>query len=627
LALTAAAPAAALPGDEAGAHFDYLYLQANEGGSSGGHAAIRIGDWTYHFQHDRGLLRMRREGWDRFEHAYRTLQNRGIARTRVAVGRETGERLRRGFQRRYLVQERQLAVLADLERDAELLFALASEVRGRAAAPGFELPGAGFFGEGAGTQGWRSADLLRRVASHHGGGFLEARRRALERSLSALDAEPPPASALEVDGTRYAGRVESLWRRYAELWSGLLALDLLERPRLLAAAALVPDGGEPERALDAAELERLDAWAETLAEGAARLVASARPDWGGALLLTLARLAALERSLASGRLVLLDPLPADAERLPLTPRRRAVLPLLLADAQLELERARGEALGAAGWSESGWNALELAAARRHELGRASAGAGEIRVHGGWSLPEARARVAQLPLPALGPELLARRAEETRTLARRYRAALRGPYGYHLITRNCVSELFRTIEAALADGLATPPSGDASAAIRAESRRRLGGYVAPVAGLNFVPFVSSHRVRASYDVLDEEWLPSYRRSRMREMARGESALWVALRESNAFSASLYTPGDEDGFFVFFTDGPLWWRPVLGAANLAGALAFAGVGAARLPLDRGASLGAALRGALFSLPELVFVNLRKGSNDYVPPGDAHLAERSS
>ena len=39
-------------------------------------------------------------------------------------------------------------------------------------------------------------------------------------------------------------------------------------------------------------------------------------------------------------------------------------------------------------------------------------------------------------------------------------------------------------------------------------------------------------------------------------------------------------------------------------------------ALLPLDRGHLLVSGVRGTLFSLPELAFVNLRKGSFDYVP-----------
>ena len=40
---------------------------------------------------------------------------------------------------------------------------------------------------------------------------------------------------------------------------------------------------------------------------------------------------------------------------------------------------------------------------------------------------------------------------------------------------------------------------------------------------------------------------------------------------------------------------------------------------LPFDRGRALRSGLTGVLFSLPELLFQNIRKGYNEYVPPGE--------
>jgi len=53
-----------------------------------------------------------------------------------------------------------------------------------------------------------------------------------------------------------------------------------------------------------------------------------------------------------------------------------------------------------------------------------------------------------------------------------------------------------------------------------------------------------------------------------------------------------------------------------ANLATGLGAAAAGVPLLPFDGGRTLVAGLRGAVFSLPELAFVNLRKGSFDHVP-----------
>jgi LmbE family N-acetylglucosaminyl deacetylase len=43
-------------GDATGTSFAYLHVEANEGGSSGGHAAIRLGAQTFHFQFHDGML-------------------------------------------------------------------------------------------------------------------------------------------------------------------------------------------------------------------------------------------------------------------------------------------------------------------------------------------------------------------------------------------------------------------------------------------------------------------------------------------------------------------------------------------------------------------------------------------
>ena len=58
---------------------DYLYVEANEGDSSGGHVALRFGDKTFHFQHETpGILRIRRIASTAFSHAYAMLGNRAI---------------------------------------------------------------------------------------------------------------------------------------------------------------------------------------------------------------------------------------------------------------------------------------------------------------------------------------------------------------------------------------------------------------------------------------------------------------------------------------------------------------------------------------------------------------------
>jgi hypothetical protein len=136
-------------------------------------------------------------------------------------------------------------------------------------------------------------------------------------------------------------------------------------------------------------------------------------------------------------------------------------------------------------------------------------------------------------------------------------------------------------------------------------------------LNFIPIVSSGAVARSYRTGGAATRPSYRQLSLVALADNESAWRVSLRESNTLTSTIYHPGPRDSSFLFFTDDTVALRPLLGAANLLVGVADSALGLATWPADGGARLRAGLRGTLFSLPELAFVNIRKGSMAWVDP----------
>jgi len=603
---------------------DYLTLRANEGGSAGGHAAIRFGAETFHFEHADGLLRLGREDSQRFQHVYRDLENRDIELSRVRVSAETYELLHGAFERRALVQERQLAIEDEIRGDIRLLAALLADPGrtqdARGAENGFDVRGAGFFTEAPGSTaaadpGSRELTALRlRIEAVHGPDFLARRRSEVDHALEVSTAQPVPVDSIELTPDRYPVLSPSFSRRTESLLAARLALELLARPRALRAEALSP--AAETLALEPAERERLRATATALRESMVRLVASRREDWGFPLLLGMARLATIETSIASGRWVLLDAFPAAGPTLAITEARRELLPRLLGDARAELAAAHQRFLEGVGFREVEWSALESTVARFTELRSAAAGAPTIRIHVGAMVPEGSARVLALPRPSGDLAVL---LEQSQAAAQRYRKRLAALYGYDLVRRNCVSEIFRTLEAALAGENAPAESEALRAFVREESTRRLGGYVHPVEALNFIPFVSSIRVRERWSVAERSLLPSYRHFRLAEMAESEPWLLVALRESNVLTARTHGAADVEGFFVFYTDTQVPLRPLLGALNVGAGLLRSALGLVVLPLDRGQGLLSGLSGVLFSLPELAFQNIRKGYNDYVPPDE--------
>jgi hypothetical protein len=178
------------------------------------------------------------------------------------------------------------------------------------------------------------------------------------------------------------------------------------------------------------------------------------------------------------------------------------------------------------------------------------------------------------------------------------------HGYHLIGKNCVSETFSTINAAFGSS-------------RAESTLRLGGWI-DGGGFDFIPLASAASVTRHYRVSEAARIRSWREAQVSQMP---DRWWVRLRESNTLTSTAYTRGSHDSFFLFFTDGPpgASWalRPAAGALNLAAALGESAVGLLTAPVNGMRTLRSGLKGALSSLPELAFLNVRKGSYDYVAP----------
>jgi hypothetical protein len=586
--------------------FEYLYIEANEGGSSGGHTAIRFGDRVYHFQNRDGQLAILREDAREFFHAYALLSNRTIHARTIAVEPEVRARLRAHFNRRHHAEDRQRDVAAALAEDRRFLERWL-ELSGDAAAS-LAVPGAGyFFPARPGEEEPALVRLRAQLQDRVGPGFAAERRAAGHRALLRIAAEDPagwPASP-PVDPWHEPEFSAPFARRYRAAAADLAALDVLENARPLR-RELVVAPSEPIYRLTLDERASLRVFAAGLEDELVRLAVSGREGWGRPLLVGMARLAALDHSLRTGTLVFLDSYAEHAgviEGRSLR-ERHDLAPAMLAEARAQLEDSRSDFFSSDHPGEREWARLEQTANRAQELAQAfSRGGGDLRLQRGHLVPTRAAPYpALVPYPG-APETLRASLARVRARERAYDAALDDLYAYHLITHNCVSELFVTLNAAL--------GGEPGA-----SERALGGFIDGRASLGFIPFVSAGAVETHYRVVDRRVTPSYREARIHAMKQRESPVLVSLREASTLTARSYQRGHRDSFFVFFTDDVILLRPPLGAVNLVAAVAESLWGLAMLPLDRGRTVLSGLEGALVSLPELVFQNIRKGSNDWVP-----------
>lgn len=605
-------------GDASGSSsFSYLYIEANEGDSSGGHVGIRFDDSVYHFQNQGGLLVLDRVDARAFIHGYTLVANRDIHISRVAVAADDRARLRGAFARRMQQQGRQLEVLSSLDADRLLLeqWTRAAETGSTVpATPG--IPALGYFDEVSGDGGDAEESpspneivvaLHARIEERYGAAFLAERRtEGLARlgeiardDPAAWEAEPPAATD---DAPPFA----SGWaRRYTDAASGIAALEVLARGAGLRPDALIEPAGA-DYTLDGGEIERLRRERAQLEDRLVRLAGSARPDWGVPFLVGLARLEGVHESLRRGRWVVLDLIPLDAARIPgrVIAGRRDLAMRVAAVRHAEATEARHAWLIDRNAGELAWARIENTINRTHELEQSLAHELDLR----WSrrilLPLRPAPLAHSLPRSADRAQLALNLERVRSRHSHYAEAMRSLHGYELLRRNCVSEVFQTLNHALGDSIET-------------SQRVLGGHVDGRDALSFVPFISAAAVDNEYRVVERHVAPSFRNRELAHMREHENDVWVALRESNTITAHSYRRGAADSFFLFFTEGAPLLRPPLGALNLAGAIGESLFGLSRIPTDGGATIASGLGGGLMSLPELFFFNIRKGSNDWIDP----------
>jgi hypothetical protein len=605
--------------------FDYLYILANEGGSSGGHTAIRFGPDVYHFQSEEGLLVLRRDRAEEFLYAYALLGNRTIQSSRVSVTQETQSRLVDRFRQRHRVQEAQIRLRESLERDLRLLEMLAKHRR-EPANPHVDvslpIPGLGYFelssipgnrsGIAKGTIGSHPARSLTlaalndAIAEAYGREFLADRRRSLTDALGRLATRNPADWSVAPPSSLYEHPpfVRQYSSRLADLAAGLAAIDVLASAAPLESRAHHAPN-EPYFELSPKETEAFRRYSKALSKQLVELVDSKRADWGETLLTGMARLLALNASIDSGSLVFLDTYPDESKTLDGSQLKgnEDIGAMMLLENRTQLDGSRAYFAKSPNAQELSWERLEERSNRYHEIAQSLQDDTPIRVESAHLVP---ARSAPYSVSVSLARDAAQRSQDLRLARERehaYALGLQQLHHYDLILQNCATALFETINDSLGG------SKDAS-------HRALGGYIRSRNSLAFVPFVSSQQVSDRYRIIARESIPSYRQRRLEEMRNHESRFRVALRESNTFTSTAYHHGSDDSFFIFFTEDASVFRPLFGAANLIAAIGQSLLGVVTAPFDRGSNLTRGLTGAFVSLPELVFANIRKGSNDWVP-----------
>lgn len=580
---------------------EFVYLESNVGSASGGHVALKLDDQVYHYQNDQGYSRLTRDDWEHFRRTYNDLENRTLHLAKVSLQMQDAERIRDHLSLLYLIQNRQLDFLSALERDIDLLKALQS---GQPAT----LPGIGFFSTD--TRESPVVNQLRAIVeSELGTEFIKNELTRLADQLTKLKYGTPVIETLDASPGHYPLHPTTFSEQFEALYARWFALKIMQQGYAVRKDRLIDishlEGIFKPSPLMNSERAGLTLLRRQLIDSVLTALKSQHTSSSSFLLLAIARFQAISMSLDLDSLLLIDVTPHEelSATLTVTPNRRPLLIGLrhhLVSALPRLRRTFSEAP-----EELSYHQLERSASTLHEVGKGLKTGLEIRFSLQPTTPKGMGKTQRV-VHTMGQEELEQAHEHAQQRRDHFQKQIEVAYAYRLIDRNCVTELVRAMNAAF------PNERDA--------RRALGGLIVPGESQGFIPFRFFELVRARYPLQALTSLPSFRIRGLQQQALHNASWPEQIGETIVPLARLYQPRPEDSAFLLFTDDTFWPRPLFGTINLLYAMGATSAGLFMAPLDQGDGLKQGLRGALFSLPELLFWNIRKGSYEAIDPTDA-------
>ena len=561
---------------------EFIYIDAAAGEAAAGHSAIKLGQSVFHYQfHSDGLLLLARQHWESFRYFYNDLSNRTLVVDSVPVSAAVYETIRQAFLETYVRQE------IDLEQRSRLMESQ-QFYHGFLSANGLvALDGLGFFTSSREKSDATVAEeLLQKIEGGLGSGSLAALLQTTEQALLEEQNNNDKSLAIEEQAAVSQGHIALRE-----------ALHILLQKRGLEPNSLV---GQPKLALEGAEpfTQQLLLFQERTFQSILNLLKSERQDRGTALLVAIARYHAIAKSLATDTLYTLYPfkqLWSQRERLD-TAAPLDHLSVLLDEAEyFWLQTIQTFSVTADEDLDFAYGMLEKYQARlrfyqllanntiRYEDLFSTAGLPSLKgmTNGGGN----RSKVFY--------EEQLRKTEEALSVLQENLAS---KYGYDLFSRNCSTELIAVINKSLIDE---------QGAVEA-----LGGYFPPGQGISHVPFGLQDKIVSTFTIHSQHVYPAYRLRHLERLYEKEGgAIW--LREGNTLTSTIYSPWEKDGYFLFFTDDQLLFRPFLGLANVCYTTLQTVAGVLTAPVDSGQRFSRGIDGFIFSLPEVFFFNIRKGS----------------
>ncbi|TGK96817.1 hypothetical protein EHQ30_09560 [Leptospira brenneri] len=559
-------------------------MDSNSGQSSGGHSALRFGDRVYHLQYsfEDKIFHIVREPWEDFRFQYGVVQNRNIEFFQWEISDSAKRMLRQKWNELYLVQETHIQNQKKLERELESF-----EINSEGKKNNLPVPGFGYFTNLPDPDSpiphlfsfskeekeiLEESNVLRKEGSPN----LPFPR--IKRPLPKTDS---PYSLIHTITTD----TESLLTSQKHFFVRRFLLDPVQ---LYEPAFLQLNG--PEFTLSEPEITIWKEYQISLIKDLRSCVLGADcDDWEEMTLLL--RILYINKSISEKTIVFPKKNLDGFQYLPLIDLPEFVLATKQKEyAILFASKKKVFSSGYDSIKFLNWESFLL----RYQSFLESNSPQYEGMEFNW--------VGENPYKNQFGSFLPQENKAIQTLKDDYESYTKGIqnlYSYHLTHQNCTSELFRYMNEMFPEG-------------------KIGNEVfwdplsSRVISLNFVPAVAALKLESNSGTKQKKVFLSYRNLKRKKLV---SFSEKHLQERFVPSSKIYKSNPMDHPFLFFTEENIWNRPIFGLANTVYGLGYTGMGILTAPVDRGEKFSKGTESVFYSLPELVFFNIRKGHFPYI------------
>ncbi|MBM9548889.1 hypothetical protein JWG40_17820 [Leptospira sp. 201903074] len=558
-------------------------MDSNSGQSSGGHSALRFGDRVYHLQYsfEDKIFHIVRETWEDFRFQYSVVQNRNIEFYEWEISEFAKRILRQKWNELYLIQETHIQNQKKLEQEWET-----SEITTK----GYDIPlpiaGFGYF-----TNLPDPHSPIPKLFS-----FSKKEKENLKRSsvdwIEASENSHLTNDPIHLPTTdspyRLIHSIQTKTDRQTSAQKRSFVRKFLLDPVLLYEPSFLQLNGAEFQLRE----QEIKVWRDYLA----RLVQDLRScifgtdcnDWEEMTLLI--RILYIQKSIDSRTIVFPKKNLEGFHYLPVIALPEAVQITKQKEyAQLFSTQKKIFVSGYDPIQFFNWESFLV----RYQSFLES-GVGKEGIEFDW--------VGLNPYQDPSKNLSSSEETDIQSKQRNYESYTKGVqtlYSYHLTHKNCTTELFRYMNEMFPEG-------------QIGNETFWDPLSSEVMSLNFIPSVAALKLGSNSGTKQRKIYPSYRNLKRKKIVNFTEK---HFKESFVPSSKIYKPNPIDHPFLFFTEETIWNRPLLGIANTIYGIGYTGMGVFSAPFDKGSRFSKGTESVFYSLPELVFFNIRKGHFPYI------------